>query len=1845
MKAMRLFNVLMVFLLAFGGAFIAAPPQAALAAPELIAPNAQLMAAQTLPYSQNFNTLITSGTVLWTNDSTLTGWYAFRTGTVNLVASNGGSNTGNLYSFGTGTATDRALGSVGSGGTGTVYWGVRLVNNTGSTIPTIRVSYTGEQWRDGGNSPAVAQTVVFSYQTGASMTSLTTGTWTDENALDFTSPTFTTTAGALDGNLAANRVALSADITINLAAGQEIMLRWMDINHPNNDHGMAIDDISIEVIDAAPTVSSTSPTNGATNVALNSALTVNFSEAVNVDSGWLSLTCGGSPVSGSDSGSGTSAVTFTPSSNLPYASSCSATVTASKVHDVDTFDPPDTMAADYTWGFDTFVDTAPYVLSTTPAHGAISVLKNANIDLTFSEPVTLGSSFFDIYCEVSLAHSAVLSGGPTSYTLDPDSDFANSESCTVTIHSEQVSDVDAYDPPDNMTADEVFSFTVIAANAPPTVTLTSPLDGATNVALDANIILTFSELVTLDSGTKAISVDSFFDIWCDVSGSHPGIVDESGNPIIAINPATDFTRGDSCTVTIHADMVTDQDPIEPATMGVDYVFGFDVIPPDPAPAVTAVTPLDSATNVATDTNLTVTFDEAVNLTDSGISIACAVSGNHTVVSSGGPTVFTLDPDPDFGYNEVCTVTIDDLAVSDQDTADPYDNMAADYSWSFTTTVCGSPHTAISAVQGSGMVSPLNGTTVTIEGIVTADWQNATEMSGYFLQSLPTDEDGDPSTSEGMFVYGYLTNVNQGDYVRLHGTVVEYNSTASQVARMYNMTEISNTVVDQICSSGNIGSITPTVIDLPVSDLDSVTYLERFEGMLVTIPEELTIQQNYFMSRFGQLSLGVGRQVQQNNVTKNPDNTSIIKSLIYLDDHSWGQNLNPIPYYNATTFFPRAGDKVTGVTGVLDQGRINSAWSSDAGFGAYFPYVYYRIHPTLAPVFTSGNPRPTDAPVVGGSVKVVGFNLENYFITIDCGAPNGTTCVYDPTSPYVLGNTPRGADSVTEYNRQLAKHLAALVKMDADVYAFTELESWDGAYGGLGSAQALADALNSAYGVPGLYAVPPEPVDVDRDVIQPGFLYKTTTIEIGPGKVDTAAIHSRPSWAQMFVEKSTGQEFWVIANHLKSKGCDGSETGGDLDLGVGQGCWNAKRVLEAEALLTFINAELLPLDPDVMIAGDLNSYGAEDPIAALISGSFVNQVAALILDEGERYSYVFDSTIGYLDHNLASPNLAGQYTGVSFWHVNADEPGIIDYNTDYKTTGSYPPDPTQMDAFRTSDHDPLLVGLNPNMPLLTSTDIQGPYIASITQEFHVRLTNPADGNPYQPVIFHFRIHDALVSDINSFEYMETPPHTPGWTPLTYVQDGADVVGTYGPITSFPIYPGFDETMLFRVNIKTAGSYNISVTIEATTPDPDQVLDVLTATTVVNPNPAPVVANPIPDQSATQDIPFSFTFAANTFSDSPAEDVMTYSATLADDSPLPAWLTFTPATRTFSGTPGDAAVGVIQIKVTATDSGPASVSDTFQLTVLNVNDWPIANDDIYSMLEDGVLIKTAVDGVLANDIDPDATDIWSAALISPPAHGTLLFKSDGAFTYTPAANWYGTDTFTYMLITVPGAKGGPYTDTAVVTINVASVNDWPIAVPDEYSVVVNGGLSVSALLGVLANDIDPDIENQPFAVLLDTVDHGILTLDQDGSFEYIPAEGFVGDDTFEYMFVSTFVKGGPYTDTALVTIHVTPAKAPPIPDQAAFGGMPFGLALEESAFADVLPAYRSSLTLTATLADGSPLPAWLHFDPASASFSGTPANQDANLLAVKVLATDPTGSYVTNRFVLVVTARIYLPTITR
>src|SRR5688500_8934296 len=393
------------------------------------------------------------------------------------------------------------------------------------------------------------------------------------------------------------------------------------------------------------------------------------------------------------------------------------------------------------------------------------------------------------------------------------------------------------------------------------------------------------------------------------------------------------------------------------------------VPADGAPSVTSSSPSGGAAGVARDANVTITFSEPVNVTGPWHSISCVTSGAHAATVSGGPTTFTLDPAAAFAPNENCTVTVTGAPVSDQDAADPPDTMAADHAFTFTTiddSVCGDPATFIHQVQGSGTATAMAGQRRTVEGIVIGDYQSTTQFRGYHLQEEDGDADTDPMTSEGIFVFS-TTPVNAGDLVRVTGTISEFSS----------LTQLGSVTRTLVCPAG--GVVTPTDVDLPVA---SVPDLERYESMLVSFDQRLTVTETFGLGRFGELVLSSAGRLDTPTAVVEPGAPAQAlqalndRSRIVLDDGINDQNVDPTRYPQgglSASNTLRVGDTLAALSGVLEQ-----------RFGLY------RIQPVGAIAFDHDNTRPTAAPAVGGSARVAAMNVLNYFTTFDTtpGSGNG-----------------------------------------------------------------------------------------------------------------------------------------------------------------------------------------------------------------------------------------------------------------------------------------------------------------------------------------------------------------------------------------------------------------------------------------------------------------------------------------------------------------------------------------------------------------------------------------------------------------------------------------------------------------------------------------------------------------------------------------------------------------------------------------------------------------------------------------------------------------------------------------
>ncbi|MDF1594927.1 MAG: ExeM/NucH family extracellular endonuclease [Acidimicrobiia bacterium] len=588
--------------------------------------------------------------------------------------------------------------------------------------------------------------------------------------------------------------------------------------------------------------------------------------------------------------------------------------------------------------------------------------------------------------------------------------------------------------------------------------------------------------------------------------------------------------------------------------------------------------------------------------------------------------------------------------------------------------CSAPFTPIFAIQGSGAASSYDGTDVWTEGVVTADFQASSQLSAFYIQDPVGDADS--ATSDGVMVYhrdtwGY--DVNVGDHVRVLAEVDEFNG----------LTELTS--VDNVIDCGT-GSVAPTEVVLPVVDPGA---WESYEGMLITFPQSLSISEFFNFDRFGEMVLSNGRQFQPTQIFEpgSSEATDLLaenlRNRITLDDGRGSQNPDPAIHPNGAIFDLtnrfRGGDHVTNVTGVLD-----------------YSFGNYKIQPTQGADYDAINPR-ADAPDVGeASIKVASFNVLNLFTHLDDG-------VNDICGPTGLDEC-RGADTAEEYERQLTKIVAGIIGTGADVLGLQEIENDirddEPVYPNRAHdpVLALVEALNAVEG-DGTWAWAGEATYYNDYPVRNEIIYRTesvtpigTPVALEDPAFDVSASGDdpvgRPPLAQTFAD-GNGEVFTVVTNHFKSKGSSCGSLG-DPDTGDGSGNCNLTRVAQSEALLLFVaDLPAATQDNDVLIIGDLNSYAKEAPVSALEDAGYTNLLA--LYDGPEEYTYVFDGQLGNLDHALGSSSVLSQVTGTAAWHINSDEPDILDYDTSFKKDAQvllYEPN-----AYRASDHDPVIVGLD------------------------------------------------------------------------------------------------------------------------------------------------------------------------------------------------------------------------------------------------------------------------------------------------------------------------------------------------------------------------------------------------------------------------------------------------------------------------------------------------------------------------------------------------------------------------
>ncbi|WP_106746580.1 ExeM/NucH family extracellular endonuclease [Yoonia maritima] len=637
---------------------------------------------------------------------------------------------------------------------------------------------------------------------------------------------------------------------------------------------------------------------------------------------------------------------------------------------------------------------------------------------------------------------------------------------------------------------------------------------------------------------------------------------------------------------------------------------------------------------------------------------------------------------------------------------------------------------ISAIQGEGDASDYDGETAAVSAVVTLVTDD-----GFYLQEEDADSDGNALTSEGIFVYtagAYAVSV--ADLVQVTGTVTEF----------FGLTEITSVTSFEVTySNADLPALT-TVTLSP----DIAPNYEALEGMLLSVEtgtdEALTVTENFNLDRYGQISIAAGIQTQPTQIYDAQTQADEITALteanenasLLLDDGSSVENPTEFAYLPGG-----AGDDGNGV---LDSGDDFADTGTTVRLGAEiadsvdgvltFSYDEWTLNVTDTIEFvedTNSGAREETPADVGGTLQVASYNVLNFFTTFSGGTgPDGDL-------------SPRGADNQDEFDRQSSKIAEGIIGTGAEVVALQEIEN-----NGTEAIGTLVDILN-AEGTDATYAyVDPTGTGdfVGTDAITTGIIYDSSAVTLVYSDYivfdETSADatygiasslgglvgeefndyqRNRPSVAATFTDNESGETFTVVSSHFKSKGdsdlqdvadaaevwlADSANAGSadyaqvtnlladlyadpNFDQGDGQGFWNAVRLDGAVELADWVANDYNGGGvTNYLLLGDMNSYAEEDAVQYLDDDAGLTDLIDTFIGQDDAYSYVFNGQQGTLDQGLGDSEIADNVTGVTEWHINADEPDLIGYDTDYNDPGFY-----NDGVYASSDHDPLIIGLD------------------------------------------------------------------------------------------------------------------------------------------------------------------------------------------------------------------------------------------------------------------------------------------------------------------------------------------------------------------------------------------------------------------------------------------------------------------------------------------------------------------------------------------------------------------------
>ncbi|WP_299547518.1 ExeM/NucH family extracellular endonuclease [uncultured Tateyamaria sp.] len=649
---------------------------------------------------------------------------------------------------------------------------------------------------------------------------------------------------------------------------------------------------------------------------------------------------------------------------------------------------------------------------------------------------------------------------------------------------------------------------------------------------------------------------------------------------------------------------------------------------------------------------------------------------------------------------------------------------------------------ISDIQGDGTESELVDQVVTVEAIVTY-----VTSDGYFLQEEDADNDANAQTSEGIFVFTGGDNQPQvGDLVVTRGVVDEFFGT----------TQLGQDTMRIVSSGNELPTAASVLLSGAAQDFEAIEGM-RFTLDSGIEGENITVVENFNLDRFGEITVSAGVQTQPTQIFDAQTEADEVAALaeenannrLLIDDGNSEQNPDEFQYIPNTTSgdngngFLDAGDTFTETGPTLRLGAEIDGPTTGImtfGFGEYRMLVDGTLNIDES---TNSGAREETAPDVGGDIQVASINVLNYFTTLNGDGGSGPN-----------GLDPRGASTEADLERQTEKLVDAITGTGAEIFALQEIEN-----GGFGSDSAIATlvgALNddaAATGSGANYAFVDPTADagfIGTDAITTGIIYDANAVSVvgseflafeessaattfALAEVLNAVVptgsqvgdfqRNRPAVAATFEANETGETFTIVSNHFKSKGPSGLDDlveaaqdyldGGGTDItqadidalvndpnfdqGDGQGFWNQVRADASAEVQTWIENDYMGGGvSNFIIMGDLNAYAQEDPVQTLTDDPDLVDLIDQFIGQDDAYSFVFDGQRGALDHAIASDDMASLITGAAEWHINADEPDLLNYNSAFNNPNFF-----EGSLFAASDHDPLIIGIdtNPNDDLL------------------------------------------------------------------------------------------------------------------------------------------------------------------------------------------------------------------------------------------------------------------------------------------------------------------------------------------------------------------------------------------------------------------------------------------------------------------------------------------------------------------------------------------------------------------